>query len=222
LFEFVGKVGLFSLRTLVDSLRPPFEFAQLSRQLAEVGNRSLALIIVSGFALGAVMTLHTRSTLVMFGATAMIPAVQAVSFFVEIGPLVAGLLLAGRVGSGIGAVLANMRASEQIDAIESLSIDSFKFLVVPRVLACVIALPFLTLFMDFAGLLGGFLSEELSSISTALLIISTGRTLLLPPSKRLYSVSLSDPSLPILAIPRIRERRVSARLPLTVLLFRLC
>jgi len=99
----------------------------------------------------------------MFGAGAIIPAVQAVSFFVEIGPLVAGLLLAGRVGSGIGAVIANMRASEQIDAIESLSIDSFKFLVVPRVLACVIALPLLTLFMDFAGLLGGFLSEELAS-----------------------------------------------------------
>src|SRR5260370_29962388 len=109
------------------------------------------------------MTLHTRSTLVMFGATAMIPAVQAVSFFVEIGPLVAGLLLAGRVGSGIGAVLANMRASEQVDAIESLSIDSFKYLVVPRVLACVIALPLLTLFMDFARLLGGFLSEFAAS-----------------------------------------------------------
>jgi phospholipid/cholesterol/gamma-HCH transport system permease protein len=163
LVEFVGRVGFFSLQVFRDSLRPPFEFAQLFRQLAEVGSRSLALIIVSGFAVGAVMTLHTRSTLVMFGATAMIPAVQSVAFFVEIGPLVAGLLLAGRVGSGIGAVLANMRASEQIDAIESLSIDSFKFLVVPRVLACVIALPFLTLFMDFAGLLGGFLSEELSS-----------------------------------------------------------
>jgi phospholipid/cholesterol/gamma-HCH transport system permease protein len=93
----------------------------------------------------------------------MIPAVQAVSFFVEIGPLVAGLLLAGRVGSGIGAVLANMRASEQIDAIESLSIDSFKFLVVPRVIACVIALPLLTLCMDFAGLSGGFLSEVVAS-----------------------------------------------------------
>src|ERR1700744_4810819 len=162
-FEFVGKVGLFSLRVVADSLRPPFEFAQLSRQLAEVGNKSLALIVVSGFALGAVMTLHTRNTLVTFGATAMIPAVQAVSFFVEIGPLVAGLLLAGRVGSGIGAVLANMRASEQIDAIESLSIDSFKFLVVPRVIACVISLPLLTLFMDFAGLLGGYLSELVSS-----------------------------------------------------------
>jgi phospholipid/cholesterol/gamma-HCH transport system permease protein len=105
------------------------------------------------------MTFHTRSTLVTFGATAMIPTVQAVAFFVEIGPLVAGLLLAGRVGSGIGAVLANMRATEQIDSIESLSVDSFKFLVVPRVVACVIALPLLTLFMDFSGLTGGFLSE---------------------------------------------------------------
>ena len=161
--EFVGKVGLFGLRVLTDAVRPPFELAQLVRHLAEVGNKSLALIVVSGFALGAVMTLHTRSTLVTFGATAMIPAVQAVSFFVEIGPLVAGLLLAGRVGSGIGAVLANMRASEQIDAIQTLSVDSFKFLVVPRVLACIIALPFLTLCMDFAGLFGGFLSEEFSS-----------------------------------------------------------
>ena len=171
-FEFVGKVGHFSLRVLIDSLGRPFEMEQLARQLAEVGNKSLSLIIVSGFALGAVMTLHTRSTLVTFGAAAMIPAVQAVSFFVEIGPLVAGLLLAGRVGSGIGAVLANMRASEQIDAIESLSIDSFKFLVVPRVLACVIALPLLTLFMDFAGLLGGFLSEAISSHISAELYLS--------------------------------------------------
>src|ERR1700747_1032453 len=98
LFEFVGKVGLFSLRVVTDSLKPPFEFAQLSRQLAEVGNKSATLFAVTGFALGAVMTLHTRSTLVMFGATAMIPAVQALSFFVEIGPLVTGLLVAGRVG----------------------------------------------------------------------------------------------------------------------------
>jgi len=162
-FEFVGKVGVFGFRVLIEAVQPPFEFAQVSRQLAEVGNKSITLIVVSGFALGAVMTLHTRNTLVTFGAAAMIPAVQSVSFFVEIGPLVAGLLLAGRVGSGIGAVLANMRASEQIDAIESLSIDSFKFLVVPRVLACVIALPLLTLFMDFSGLVGGFLSEVLAS-----------------------------------------------------------
>jgi phospholipid/cholesterol/gamma-HCH transport system permease protein len=163
LIDFIGTVTQFGFRVVVDLLRPPLEVAQIVRQLAEAGSKSLPLVIASGFALGTVMTFHTRSTLVMFGAGAMIPTVQSLAFFVEIGPLVAGLLLAGRVGSGIGAVLANMRATEQIDSIESLSIDSFKFLVVPRVVACVIALPLLTLFMDFSGLLGGFLSEFGSS-----------------------------------------------------------
>ena len=139
----------------------PFEGGQILNHIIEAGYKSLPLVVPAGFALGTVMTLHTRSTLMTFGAGAMIPTVQALAFFVEIGPLVAGLLLAGRVGSGIGAVLANMRVTEQIDAIESLSIDSFKFLVVPRVLACVVALPLLTL--DFAGLLGGYLAEYSTS-----------------------------------------------------------
>ncbi len=170
--EFVGRVSLFAMQVLQDVFRPPFEAAQIARQLAEVGSRSLPLVIASGFALGAVMTLHTRSTLVTFGAGSMIPTVQALAFFVEIGPLVAGLLVAGRVGSGIGAVLANMRATEQIDGIESLSIDAFKFLVVPRVVACVVALPLLTVFMDFSGLLGGYVSELFSSHISFLLYIS--------------------------------------------------
>lgn len=161
--EFIGKVSQFGFRVIVDLFRPPLEAEQIVRQIADAGSRSLPLIICSGFALGTVMTLHTRSTLVTFGAGAMIPTVQALAFFVEIGPLVAGLLLAGRVGSGIGAVLANMRATEQIDGIESLSVDSFKLLVVPRVVACVLALPLLTLFMDFSGLLGGYLAEFSSS-----------------------------------------------------------
>jgi hypothetical protein len=121
LFEFVGKVGLFSLQVLIDSLRPPFELAQLSHQLAEVGNRSLALVVVSGFALGAVMTLHTPSTLVVFGATAMILAVQSVAFFVEIGPLVAGLLLAGRVGSGTGNMAEDMEALKYLSSSRAFS-----------------------------------------------------------------------------------------------------
>ncbi len=161
--EFVGKVSRFGFRVITDLFRRPFEAEQLGLQLAEIGSESVPLIAASGFALGAVMTLHTRSTLVTFGATAEIPMVQSLAFFVEIGPLVAGLLLAGRVGSGIGAVLANMRVTEQIDAIESLSVNSFKFLVVPRVLACVIALPLLTLFMDFSGLLAGFFAENAAS-----------------------------------------------------------
>src|SRR5262249_39258625 len=157
--EIAGEISLFGLRSITALFRRPFEADQIWRQLAEVGSKSLPLIIASGFALGAVLTLHTRSTLVTFGATAWIPTVQSLAFFIEIGPLVTGLLVAGRVGSGIGAVLSNMRATEQIDAIESLSIDSFKYLVVPRIIACTLALPVLTLFLDFSGLLGGFLSE---------------------------------------------------------------
>jgi phospholipid/cholesterol/gamma-HCH transport system permease protein len=162
-FELAGKVSLFGLRAAIDSFRRPFEGEQIVGQLREIGSKSLPLVIASGFALGAVMTLHTRSTLVMFGAASIIPAVQALAFFLEIGPLVTGLLVAGRAGSGIGAVLADMRATEQIDGIESLSIDSFKFLVVPRIIACTLALPILTLFMDFSGLAGGFLSEFAAS-----------------------------------------------------------
>src|SRR5882724_10226815 len=155
-FEIAGRVSLFGLRAAVDSFRSPFEGAQIVRQLAEVGSKSLPLVIASGFALGAIMTLHTRSTLVTFGATAVIPTVQAFAFFLEIGPLVAGLLVASRVGSGVGAVLANMRATQLVDGIESLSIDSFKFLVLPGILAFTLELPILTLFMYFSGLLGGF------------------------------------------------------------------
>ncbi len=168
-FEFIGGVALFGLQVIVRFFKPPFELQEIWRQIAEVGSRSFPLVAASGFALGVVMTLHTRSTLVMFGASAMIPRVQSLAFFVEIGPLVSGLLVAGRVGAGIGAVLANMRATEQIDAIEALSIDSFKLLVIPRIAACIVALPLLTLFMDFAGLIGGFCSEyALSHLSLRL------------------------------------------------------
>lgn len=166
ILDFVGAVGLFGLRVIAAALRIPFELEQIWKQIGETGVRSLALVVSAGFALGVVMTLHTRGALVMFGATAMIPKLQSLGFFVEIGPLVAALLVAGRVGAGNGAVLADMRATEQIDAIEALSMDSFKFLVVPRVVACVIALPLLTTFMDFCGILGGYLSEySLSHIS---------------------------------------------------------
>jgi phospholipid/cholesterol/gamma-HCH transport system permease protein len=158
-----GDVSLFGLRAVTDLFRRPFEGEQIRRQLAEIGSKSLPLVVASGFAVGAVLTMHTRSSLVTFGAAAWIPSVQALGFFVEIGPLVTSLLVAGRVGSGIGAVLSNMRATEQIDAIESLSIDSFKYLVVPRIVACTVALPILTIFMDFSGLLGGFASEYVTS-----------------------------------------------------------
>lgn len=169
--EAIGSGALFALRVFKDAFRAPFEVFYIRLEVEEQGWRSLPLIVASGLALGLVETLHTRTELIKFGASAWIPEIQSLSFFVEIGPLVAALLVAGRVGSGMGAVLAEMRATEQIDAIEALSIDSFKFLVVPRVVACVLVLPLLTTFMDFCGLISGFLSEHfLSQISLQLYI----------------------------------------------------
>jgi phospholipid/cholesterol/gamma-HCH transport system permease protein len=167
----IGAAALFAVRVVRDTFRAPFEFAYVVLEFSDQGCRSLPLIISSGMALGFVMTMHTRSELIKFGASAWIPQLQSLSFFIEIGPLVAALLVAGRVGAAMGASLAEMRATEQIDAIEALSIDSFKLLVIPRVVACLLALPLLTTFMDFCGLISGFLSEHfLSHISLQLYI----------------------------------------------------
>jgi len=158
-FSLTGKLSYFGLRALASVFVPPYEWQYLFMQIEAIGWQSVPLISAAGLALGVVMTLHTRSTLVIFGAASAAPHLQSAAFFNELGPLVTGLLVAGRVGAGIGAELANMRVTEQIDAIEAISIDSFKFLVVTRIMACVLALPLLTVFMDFAALLGGYFSE---------------------------------------------------------------
>ena len=158
--DFVGNIGLFFVRIFRRAIVRPYEIRMFWQQLEEVGWKSLPLVLAAGFAVGVVLTFHTRSSLIRFGAEAMIPTFQSLAFFNEIGPLIAGLLVAGRVGAGIGAELADMRVTEQIDAIEAFSIDSFKLLVVPRVLACIVALPLLTVFMDVAGLTGGYLVER--------------------------------------------------------------
>jgi phospholipid/cholesterol/gamma-HCH transport system permease protein len=161
--EFVGEVGLFALRAARRTVVPPFELRMTLRQIELTGWESLSLILSSGFALGLVLAFHTGTTLSQFGARGLLPSVESLGFFGEIGPLATGLLVAGRVGARIGAELADMRASEQIDAIEVLSMDSFKALVVPRIIACVVALPLLTVFMDVAGIAGGYVAEHVSS-----------------------------------------------------------
>jgi phospholipid/cholesterol/gamma-HCH transport system permease protein len=103
--------------------------------------------------------MHTRASLERFGAESMIPAGLAIALVRETGPLTAGLLLSGRLGAGIGAELGAMRVTEQIDALEASAVDAFRYLVVTRVIACVIALPLLTTVMNFAGMLGGFIAE---------------------------------------------------------------
>lgn len=154
-----GDMALFALRVLRDAFRPPAEITEILKQVYEIGWRSLPLIAAAGFAVGAVMSMHTRSSLERFGAEALIPAGLALALVKETGPLVTALLFSGRVGAGIGAELSAMRVTEQIDALETLAVDSFKYLVVTRVVACVIALPLLTTVMNFTGILGGYVAE---------------------------------------------------------------
>jgi phospholipid/cholesterol/gamma-HCH transport system permease protein len=154
-----GELFLFASRAARESLIPPFEFRETIRQLYELGLRSAPLIAVSGLAVGVVLSMHTRASLERFGAESMIPAGLALALVRETGPLTAGLLLSGRIGAGIGAELGAMRVTEQIDALEASAVDSFRYLVVTRVVACVIALPILTTVMNFAGMLGGYVAE---------------------------------------------------------------
>ena len=154
-----GALFVFGFRAMRESLTPPYEIKETVRQIYELGLRSAPLIAVSGLAVGVVLSMHTRASLERFGAEAMIPAGLAIALVRETGPLTAGLLLSGRIGAGIGAELGAMRVTEQIDALEAAAVDSFRYLVVTRVIACVIALPILTTLMNFAGMLGGFLAE---------------------------------------------------------------
>jgi phospholipid/cholesterol/gamma-HCH transport system permease protein len=172
--ETAGEFGLFAGRVVRDALRRPFEIREIGRQIREIGTRSVPLIVPCGIALGIVMSLHTRASLVRFGASSLIPAALTIATFRELGPMVTGLLVAGRVGAGIGSELAGMRVTEQIDALESLAIDSFKYLVITRVTACLLALPILTILMDFSGLAGGLLSEATISHISATLYIHRG------------------------------------------------
>ena len=154
-----GDVAVFAFRALRELFVPPFEFRETVRQLFELGLRSAPLIAVSGVAVGVVLSMHTRASLERFGAESMIPAGLAIALVRETGPLTAALLLSGRIGAGIGAELGAMRVTEQIDALEASAVDAFRYLVVTRVAACIVAVPILTTIMNFAGMLGGFLAE---------------------------------------------------------------
>jgi phospholipid/cholesterol/gamma-HCH transport system permease protein len=158
-----GEASAFTGRALRDAARPPFELGEFLRQLYELGWRSVPLVAASGVAIGVVMSLHTRSTLERFGAEAMIPAGLGMVVIFEIGPLVTGLLMAGRGGAGIGAELGAMKVTEQIDALEAVAVDSFRYLAVTRVVACTVAMPLLTVITDFSALFGGYLAEKVAT-----------------------------------------------------------
>src|SRR5437773_2970382 len=168
-FSEAGSISAFALHVVRAAFRRPFELREIVRQVYMIGWRSLPLVMTSGLAIGVVLSMHTRATMERFGAEAMIPAALAIALISETGPLMTGLLVSGRVGAGIGAELGGMRVTEQIDALESLAVDSFHYLAVTRILACMVALPILTAVMNFSGLIGGFLAETaVSNVSLRL------------------------------------------------------
>ena len=161
--EKVGKLALFSLRFFKAAFHPPFETKELIKQTYEVGVRSFGLVAIVGFVIGAVLTMQSRPTMIKFGAESFVPAMVAVSVLRELSPVLISVIVAGRVAAGIGAELGSMRATEQIDAMEVSALNPFNLLVVTRVLACMIALPLLTIYGDFLALLGSFLVQNIEA-----------------------------------------------------------
>jgi phospholipid/cholesterol/gamma-HCH transport system permease protein len=158
-FASIGAVAAFGGRAVVEAVRPPYEPREILKHIHQFGYRSAPLILAAGFAIGVVLSMHTRASLESFGAEAMIPAGHAIALIRETGPLTAGLLVAGRVGAGIGAEIGAMKVTEQIDALEATAVDAFKYLAVTRILALMFVMPLLTIMMDFSGILGGYVAE---------------------------------------------------------------
>ncbi len=133
----------------------PFYASDTIQQMNAIGVGSLGIVLLTGFFTGMVLALQMSVQRAAFGQTALIGRIIAGSMIRELGPVLAGLMVAGRVGSGIAAQLGSMRVTEQIDALNTLGTDPIKKLVTPRVLAALIMLPILTIINDFVGILGG-------------------------------------------------------------------
>jgi phospholipid/cholesterol/gamma-HCH transport system permease protein len=139
----------------------PFYAQDLVQQMDEIGVKSLGIVLLTGLFTGMVLALQSSVQLKTFGATIYIGRLVAASMIRELGPVLAGLMVAGRVGSGIAAQLGSMRVTEQIDALNTLGTDPIKKLVTPRVLAALIMLPILTVINDLIGIFGGNLIAKL-------------------------------------------------------------
>jgi phospholipid/cholesterol/gamma-HCH transport system permease protein len=133
----------------------------LIAQFAQVLLGALPLGIVAGLALGVVIWLHLHHLLERFSAAQYLPQAVALAVVLEFAPTGAGLIVAGRSGASLSAELGSMRLTEQIDALEVLGLSPMRMLVAPRVLACMLALPLLTVFIDYFALLGSYFAEVL-------------------------------------------------------------
>ncbi|HET9135688.1 MAG TPA: ABC transporter permease [Candidatus Kapabacteria bacterium] len=159
----VGSIAQFSFGFFRSLFRSHFETKEAVKQTYDIGVRSFSLVAVVAIVIGAVLTMQSRPTMLKFGAEAFVPAMVAVSVLRELSPVLVSVIVAGRVAAGIGAELGSMRVTEQIDAMEVAALDPVNYLVVPRVIACMIALPLLTVYADVIALFGSAVVQQIEA-----------------------------------------------------------
>lgn len=158
-FSFLGSIGritLFLFQALSQGFRPPYYSRQILRQFFEIGYLSLPVVGLTAFFTGMVLALQSYTGFSRFNAENAIASVVVLSITRELGPVLGGLMVAGRIGASIAAEIGTMRVTEQIDALISLSTSPQKYLIAPRLLAGFVMLPLLVIVADTIGVLGGY------------------------------------------------------------------
>lgn len=155
--EGLGRAVLFLLNSLRLIFSRPFQPSLFLQQMLQIGVHSTLVVSLIGLFTGAVLAVQGEYTLSKFGATAFTGPAVALSLIRELGPVLTALMVIGRAGSAITAEIGIMRITEQIDALKSMAVDPLKYLMVPRLLAGMIAMPFLTGIFVVVGIVGGYL-----------------------------------------------------------------
>lgn len=159
----LGRLVIFTADAISHCLRPPLYWALILQQMLRIGYFSLPVVGLTAFFTGGVLALQLFQGASRYGAEAFVPQVVMIGITRELGPVIAGLMVAGRVASAIAAEIGTMRVTEQIDALTTLSTNPIKYLVVPRLIAAVVTMPLLVAIADVIGVLGGYTigTEEL-------------------------------------------------------------
>ncbi len=152
-----GALVLFAVAAVSHIFRPRWYPGEFGRQLLRIGYDSLPVVGLTALFTGGALALQIYAGGSRFNAEAVVPSIVAIGMVRELGPVLCGLMVAGRVGASIAAEIGSMRVTEQIDALTTLSTNPMKFLVAPRVLAATLTLPVLTAVSDVIGIMGGYL-----------------------------------------------------------------
>ena len=156
LLQKIGALMIFMGQALIHCCAPPFFFRQTIRQLIDIGYYSLPVVGMTALFTGMVLALQSYTGFTRFNAEGAIAGVVVLSVTRELAPVLAGLMVAGRVGAAIAAEIGTMRVTEQIDAMTTLSVNPFKYLIAPRIIASTLMLPVLVFIGDIIGVLGGY------------------------------------------------------------------